>query len=626
MLIKIREKSQGVFFRTILVLVCVTFALWGIQNYVGGGSEAAVATVGDKEFFQQDLNRAYAQFSQNLVGKNFDEKMIKKQALEKLIRDEVLLQYVQNEGLVVSDQSTKEFIKSLDYFQTDGKFDNKQYKAMLASQRMSPAEFVNRIKKAQIMEQFQRSVVESAFVTPKDIDNFFRIQNQKRNVEIVSIALEKVEEQPTEAEIENYYQQQQNLFLTQEQVSIEYVELSLNDLAKQVIASDEQLRAYYEEQREQFATKERRKISHILFAFTEDAADDEMQLERALKAKQESEHKDFAVLAKEVSDDKLTASKGGDLGLFNVGVMEKAFEEAASSLKLGEVSDPVKSAFGYHLIKVTELIAGESKSFDQVKDKITLAYQRAEAENNFYELGEALTEVSYENPDSLQAVADAIGVEIKETGLFGKIAMADKADNNIISDANIIKAAFSKDVLKGNNSEPIELGTERLVVLRKQQYKAAEVKPLKEVRDTIITTLLNEKATQIAIEKAALVKQAVIEGQSLQTVAEQKGLEVQKFSDLTRANGDVSWLVNQAIFKAAKPVDGKATVITVADPSGSQTVINLFSVSEGVMTESDKAKKKLAENNMAKAFGQADFNATLNSLQSATDITINITE
>ncbi|MFK5950441.1 MAG: SurA N-terminal domain-containing protein, partial [Methylococcales bacterium] len=155
MLLKIREKSQGVFAWIILLLICVPFALWGIQNYVGGASEAAIVKVGGTEFFQQDLNRAYSQFSQNLQGANFDEKMVKKQALDKLIKDEVLLQYVNAEGLVVTDQSAKDFIKGLEYFQTGGKFNKKQYKSMLSSQRMAPSEFVAKIKKALVMEQFQ---------------------------------------------------------------------------------------------------------------------------------------------------------------------------------------------------------------------------------------------------------------------------------------------------------------------------------------------------------------------------------------------------------------------------------------------------------------------------------------
>ncbi|MCK5191555.1 MAG: peptidylprolyl isomerase, partial [Methylococcales bacterium] len=525
---------------------------------------------------------------------------IKKQALEKLILDEVLLQHVQNENLVVTDETARAFIKTLDYFQTDGKFNNKQYKSLLASQRMSAVEFVNKIKKALVMEQFQRSVIESGFTTQKDVDNFFRIQNQKRDVEVISIALQKIEEQPLDEEIESYYQQNQQAYLTEEQVAIEYVDLSLDELAKQVEPSVEQLKDYYEEQKDLYTTKERRKISHILFAFTKDAEEDEKQLERALKAKQELEEKEFSVLASELSDDKLTAAKGGDLGLFNVGVMEKAFEDAAGSLKLGEVSEPVKSAFGYHLIKVTELVASEIKVFDTVKDEITKAYQRSEAENTFYELGETLTEVSYENPDSLQTVADAIGLEIKKTGLFGKNVASNTADEGgIVSQAAIVNVAFSEDVLKGNNSEPVELGTDRLVVLRMLEYTPAEIKALKDVKTVIVEKLLNNKAKLATTEKAEKIKSAVVAGKSMQEVADENSLKVQKFSDLTRANGELAWQVNQAVFKAAKPVDGKSTVVTVADSTGSQTVINLLSVTEGVMSESDTARQKLAESNMA---------------------------
>ena len=623
MLVKIREKSQGVFAWVILILICVPFALWGIQNYVGGGSETAVVSVGDKDFYQQDLNNAYSQFAQNFQGRNFDENVVKKQALEKLIQDEILLQYVQGENLVVTDETAKAFIQKLDYFQTDGKFNNKQYKSQLSAQRITSEEFVNRIKKALLMDQFQRSVVESGFATSKDIENFFKIQNQKRDVEVISIALEKVDEQPTDEEIERYYQQHQNAYLTDEQVSIEYVELSLDELSKQVEPSDEQLHAYYEEQKDLYTTKERRKISHILFAFTKDAASDETQLDKAIKAKQALETKEFSVLAAELSDDKLTASKGGDLGLFNIGVMEKAFEDAASSLKLGEVSKPVKSAFGYHLIKVTELVPGEIKSFDAVKNELTTAFQRSEAETTFYELGESLTEISYENPDTLVAVTDTLGLEIKKTGLFGKNA-ADK--ESLVSQTAIINSAFSEDVLKGNNSEPVELGSDRLVVLRMLEYKPAESKPLMEMKTSIVSTLLNDKAKNLTTEKAEKIKADVAAGKSMQTVAKEHALEVQTFSGLTRANGDFSWQVNQAVFKAAKPVDGRSTIVLVAEPSGAQSVINLVAVTEGVMTESDKAKQELAENNLAKAFGQADFNAFINSLRASADIKVNTGE
>lgn len=616
MLTKIREKAQGAFAWGILIIICVPFALWGIQNYLDTGKEPPVASVGDRDFYQQDVNRAYEQYSQNLQGLNIDEQTLKAQALEKLIKDEVLLQYVRAEGLVTSDNKARDFIKSLEYFQVDGKFDEKQYKALLNSQRMTSGEFINRIKNALVMEQFQRSIIDSSFATQHDVESFFKIQNQQRDVAYLTVPAQKPADQPSEEEVAAYYQQHQDLYKLPEQVSVEYVELLLEDIAKKVAVTDEKLRAFYEEQKDQYSTPERRKISHILFAIN-DKQDEKAALEKALQAKKELANKDFATLAAEVSDDKLTANKAGDLGLFAAGTMEKAFEDAASSLKLGEVSEPVKSAFGYHLIKVTELVPGEVKPIDVVKAELTKAYQKAQAENTFYESGETLTEMSYENPDNLQTVADALGLTIKRSALFTK-------DNGegIASDPKIRSAAFSEEVQQGNNSTPVELGPERLVVLRMLEHKAAATRDLNDVKQEVIETLLKDKAKQQAAEKAQQIKTRLQAGESIDTVAAENKLTVKKMTGLTRSNGELPWQLNQAIFKAAKPVGDKPTVFTAVLPSDEQAVVSLSKVKEGTMSEDDKKQFELATKNIARAFGQNDFNAVLNSLQAEADISV----
>ncbi|MGZ5010590.1 MAG: SurA N-terminal domain-containing protein [Methylobacter sp.] len=616
MLTKIREKAQGAFAWGILIVICVPFALWGIQNYLDTGEEAPVASVGDKDFFQRDVNRAYEQYSQQLQGMTFDEQSLKAQALEKLIKDEVLLQYVRAQGLTTTDDAAREFIKSLPYFQVDGKFDDKRYKAMLNSQKISSAEFVNRIKNALIMEQFQRSIIDSSFATKYDVESFFKIQNQQRDVDYVTVAVQKSTEQPSEQEIEAYYQQHQDLFQIPEQVSVEYVELSLEDIAKTITVTDDKLKAFYEEQKDQYTTPERRRISHILFAIN-DKTDEKVALAKALKAKQELANKDFATLAAEVSDDKLTAKTGGDLGLFNAGVMEKSFEDAASSLKLGEVSNPVKSAFGYHLIKVTELVPGEVKPFESVKNDVTKAYQKAQAENAFYEAGERLTEMSYENPDNLKTVADALSIAVKKTALFTK----DKGEG-IAADEKIRNAAFTEEVLQGNNSAPIELGTDRLVVLRLLEHKAAAARELKDVKKEIITVLQAEKAKQQAVEKARQIKARLQAGESIQAVAAENKLQVKTTAGLTRNKEDLPLPLSQAIFKAAKPVGDKPTVFIAELPAGEQVVVSLSKVKEGAMTEDDKKQMELATKNIAKAFGQTEFNALINSLQADADVEV----
>ncbi|MDP1773243.1 MAG: SurA N-terminal domain-containing protein [Methylobacter sp.] len=616
MLTKIREKAQGAFAWGILIVICVPFALWGIQNYLDTGEEAPVASVGDRDFFQRDVNKAYEQYSQNLQGMTIDEQSLKAQALEKLIKDEVLLQYVRGKGLVTTDDTAREFIQSLPYFQVDGKFDDKRYKTMLNLQKMSSAEFVSRIKNALIMEQFQRSIIDSSFATKYDVESFFKIQNQQRDVDYITVAVQKPAQQPSEEDVAAYYQQHQDGYQTPEQASVEYIELSLEDIAKTITVTDDKLKAFYEEQKDQYTKAERRKISHILFAIN-DKTDEKTALEKVLKAQKDLANKDFAAVAAEVSDDKLTAKIGGDLGLFNVGVMEKSFEDAASALKLGEVSNPVKSAFGYHLIKVTELMPGEVKPFDSVKNEVTKAYQKAQAENAFYESGETLTEMSYEHPDNLKTVADALGVTIKKSALFTK----DKGDG-IAADDKIRSAAFTEEVLHGNNSTPIELGTDRLVVLRLSEHKAAAARELKDVKQDIVAVLLADKAKLQAVEKAKQIKVRLQTGESIQAVAAENKLAVKTVAGLTRSKDDVPLPLSEAIFKAAKPVAGKPTIFIAELPEGEQAVVSLSKVKEGVMTEDDKKQLELASKNIAKAFGQTEFNALINSLQADADISV----
>ncbi|MCX7066932.1 MAG: SurA N-terminal domain-containing protein [Methylococcales bacterium] len=617
MLTKIREKAHGIFAQVMLLGMCIAFGLWGIQSYTDSNKEAAVASVGNKDFHQRDVNKAYEQYSQQFQGMGIDEQSLKDQALAKLIKDEVLLQYAYKQNLVASDNTTRDFIKTLPYFQLDGKFNEGQYKAFLSSQRMTSADFVSRIQNSLIMGQVQDSIISSSFATDYDIESFFKIQNQQRDVNTVTVTIPTLTEQPSEADISSYYQQHQEQYQIPEQLSIEYVELSLAELAKKVPVTDEKLKAFYEEQKDSYATPERRKISHVLF-IVNDKVDDKTALEKAQKAKQDLASKDFSALAKEISDDKVTAKTGGDLGLFNAGTMEKPFEEAVMTLKVGEVSNPVKSKFGYHLIKVTELVAGSVKPFDSVKDEVTKAYQKAQAETSFSESGETLTSLSFEHPDSLQAVADTLGLSVNKTALFTK----DKGEG-IAAEDKIRGAAFSEEVLQGNNSAPVELGSDRLVVLRQLEHKEAAAKDLNTVKAQISALLLLDKAKLQAVTKAKQIASRLQAGETLQAVASDQKLEIKKVTGLTR-NGktDLSPQLLDAVFKAAKPIGDKPSITLVPLATGEQVIVSLTKVTAGTMSEDDKKKLELAKKNIANAFGQNEFNTVLTSLQSSADISI----
>lgn len=605
MLLKIREKSQGVFSWVILLMICIPFGLWGIQNYLGEGEESPIVTIGDKEFFQRDVNRAYSQHSQSFKGMNIDETQLKKLALEKLIRDEVLLQYVENEGLAVTDKSVRDFVATLEYFQTEGKFDKQRYQNLLSQQKMTSDEFVRRIKKAMIMEQFQRTIVESGFTTDYDVEQFFKIQNQSRSARFVIVPLPTDVTAVEDEEIQTYYQDNAESYRTDAKVAIEYIELALDDLAKSIHPSPAQLELFYQEQQDAFRTDERRKISHILLT------DMDTALVQAAEIKERLKSSGFEALAREFSADKLSASKGGDLGLIVAGDMDAAFEGIALGLVEGEVSEPVKTEFGYHIIKVTELTPGVVKPYEEVKKVVELGFKKVEAENIFYELGETLAEISFENPDTLEVAAEAIGIPVRQTESFTRT----QGHDDISVEDLVREKAFSEDVLAGNNSEVIELGSDRIVVLRVLSHSLAKVRPLSEVSSLIKDQLKSDAAKQQALAVAKEIKLLVQSGQSLAVLAKEKGLSFTVADDIQRNNGHFPWEINSAIFVGAKPKSDRPTTMVVALESGEQAVVNLLSVTEGQLANANKKEFGIARANISKLLADGDFDAVLSSLQ-----------
>ncbi|HIG92456.1 MAG TPA: peptidylprolyl isomerase [Methylococcaceae bacterium] len=614
MLLKIREKSQGVFSWLILLMICVPFALWGIQNYLDVGEESPVATVGEKEFFQRDINRAYSQYSENFKGMNIDETQLKKLALEKLIRDEVLLQHVEDEGLAVTDKSVRDFVATLEYFQTDGKFDKERYQALLSQQKITSDEFVRRIKKAMIMEQFQRTIVESGFSTDYDVEQFFKIQNQTRSAHFVTVPLPVVGADVGDDEIQAYYQDNVESYRTESTVAIEYIELALDDLAKSIKPTSAQLEMFYQEQQDAFRTDERRKISHILLS------DENKALIQAAEIKERLKSSSFATLAGEFSADKLSASKGGDLGLIVAGDMDPDFEKIAFGLAEGEVSDPVKTEFGYHIIKVTELTPGVVKPYEEVKKIVELGFKKVEAENIFYELGETLAEISFESPDTLDVAAESIGVAIQQTDNFTR----SQGNTDISAEESVREKAFSEDVLAGNNSEVIELGSDRIVVLRVLNHSPSKARELSEVSGLIESRLKRDSAKQQSLEIANALKALVQSGKSLDLLAKEKGLSYVVADDLGRNNGDLPWEINRAIFVGAKPKSDQPTTMVVALESGEQAVVNLLSVTEGELAKADKKELGIARTNITKLLAEGDFDAVLSDLQA--DAVVNLSE
>ncbi|QXP84678.1 SurA N-terminal domain-containing protein [Methylococcus sp. Mc7] len=616
MLQAIRDKAQGIFAWAMLILVGIPFAFWGINNYFDSGKEAPVAVVGDRDFFERDLVQAYQQDLANLVGLgDVDEKQLKRQALERLVRDELISQAAAGEGLAVPDSAVRAFIQTLPYFQTDGKFDRDKYDVMLSAQGMNSPVFAEQVKRALLMEQFQRGITDTAFATKQQVIAFFRLKNQEREIEFATVPLAKADADVTESSIDEYYRSHQDEFQSPETVTVSYLSLSLDGVAKEVQPTEEDLRNFYEEQKAGFTTEERRKVSHILV--TADLAKPEEEAAALAKINQIRDRllkgEDFAKVAKETSDDRVSAEKGGDLGVVTKGAMEPNFEKAALALSQGAVSEPVRTSFGYHLITVTELVPATTKPYDQVKDEVAAGFRRNAAENRFYDLGQKLTESAFEHPDTLEPAAQALGLKVEESGPFTR-----EDGEGIFAEEGVRKAAFSEEVLGGKNSDVVEVGADKVVVLRLKEHRPAEAKPLAEVRGRIVTQLRDQAARQKTQGIADAALEEIGAGKTLGEVAKAHNWKVTGPLTVKRDASEVAAAVVNAAFGTRE----LNRPILVALENGDQAILRIAAIKEGEASpEADKDMETVRQS-LARSAGQKEFAAFVAEMRRSADVYI----
>lgn len=613
MLQAIRDKAHGIFAWVMLVLVGIPFALWGINNYFNGGKEKPMAVVGDREIFERDVNRAYENLVSRLGSSDFDEKQVRHEALEQLVNDELISQNARDQGLTVSEADIRAYVQTQPYFQSEGKFDKDKLKTVLASQGMSSPQFTAQVAKQLVDEQYVRGVTETAFVTQQQLEAFYRLRNQERKIEYFILPLKKYEGDIPDKDVEAYYQDNKIQFQNPEKVSVEYLSLALDDVSKDVQVTEEELKAQYEEQKAQFGTPERRKVSHVLISADTDK-DDAVKAAQA-KAEQLRERlvkgEDFSKIAKEASDDKESAAKGGDLGFIDKQAMDPNFATIAFGLGKNEISQPVKTPFGFHLIKVTELVPATTKTFEEVREELAISYKRASAENKFYDAKQKLDELSFEHNDSLELVAKALGLKIEKSGLF-----THESGEGVMAEAALRSAAFTPEVLEGKNSAAVETGkdNDKVYVLHLKEHQPASDKALAEVKQDIIAKLRLKRAQEAARKQAEQLLVEIGQGKALGDAAKSVGVGVSKDTVKLVGQPKLPPALITAVNKAPLP-QGKPRPALAALENGEQIVFVLTEVKDGSTASVDPKELVMAKQYLVKNAGQAELAAYLDLLR-----------
>lgn len=620
MLQNIRDNSQGWIAKTIIGVIVMLMALTGFDAIVRStGHTGEAAEVNGEKITVDSLNGAVEMQRRQLIqqfGKDFDaslldDKLLRKSALDNLIQQSLLLQGAKDSGMGFAESALDQLILGMPLFQVDGKFNAERFDQMLRQQGFSRIQFRERLKQDVLISQLQAALAGSSFVTDAELQAFVRLEKQTRDFATLTLKADSKAVQLKDEELKAYYEQHPDQFMSQEQVVLDYIELKKSSFFDQVSVKDEDLQASYNQEIAGLA--EQRRAAHILLEVNDKLTDEQAKTKLEDAKQRIGKGEDFAKVAKELSQDAGSAAAGGDLGFAAPGVYDPDFEKALYALSKGEVSEPVKTQFGWHLIKLLDVQAPEVPSFASLKGKLEHDLKAQQVEQRFVEATKALEDSAYEASDLAQPAQDQ-GLQVQTSAAFGR-----EGGEGLAANRQVLQAAFSSDVLEdGANSGAIELDPDTVVVLRVKEHKKPELMAFDQVVGGIRDTLTREKANEALKAKGDSLLASLREGKTPVEQA-QEGQSWKVVEAATRSQEGVDPVVLQALFRMPKPTDKAPTFAGVSLNNGDFVLLRLNGVSEA-KSELSEEEKTSYRRFLASRVGQQDFSAFRKQLEAQADI------
>src|SRR5688572_3171851 len=512
----------------VLGLIAASFIFWNVDFGLTGATFAAKVNGEEIPLLEfdralQDRQNQYQQIYRTELPEEV-RRDLRRVVIEGLVQDTALKQRVEDQGYRASNERVTQAVRDIAAFQIDGQFSFQNYQALLANRGYTPAGFEALQREALEVGDLQMGIANSSFLTPAELRRYIELYNQTREVAYALFELDRFNANVTidDAAIQSRYENDQASYQTTETVDLEYIELALADVAANVEVTEEQLRAAYEQERERFETAEQRHARHILIEVEEGQEDAARSRAESILARVRG-GEDFAAVASEVTADAGTKAQGGDLGLITRGMLVGPFEDALFAMQTGEVSEPVRSEFGFHIIRLDDIRAGAVQPFEAVREELASETKTREAESEFYDRANELGEEAFDAYDDLAAVAAASGLPIKTLMGFPRTGDPVAFENS----AAVVQAAFAEEIVdSGRNTELIELAEDHVIVLRVTAHQLPTTKPLDEVREQIREELVRERA-QVLAEEAAIAFLADIErgGDPAENAAARRRLE-----------------------------------------------------------------------------------------------------
>jgi len=626
MLQKIRDNSQGIGAKIFVWFIIVIFGAWGastiVSSVINGTPAVSVNGTDIDELEVERTTQIRLQEMMQSLGpdadlSSIDEDLAREAALNELIQQELLLQYAENTGMVISSRSIDRSIAQTADFQVDGVFNGERAQMLIASMGYTPNSYRAALASQGLINQVSYAYGLSGFVTTPEIENIAKLLNQTRDLRYILVSLDTQLNNIdiTEEEIEEYYSANESQFVLEEQVSLEYLELDKDAIFDEVVVTEEQIVQRYEEEQLEYQTQIERRAAHILLeAFDDDGMAENLALAAELKSRIDN-GESFEALVLEYSDDLGSAEDGGDVGYTTGDNFVEPFEQALLTLDVGEVSGPVQTEFGVHLIKLTERSESALESFEDSRERLERDLKSDEVDTLFLQRSEELGNLAFESFD-LSDPAQLMGLEIQTTGLFSR-----SGGVGIAANSDVINTAFSPQVLlDGLNSDLISVTPSRSVVIRVLEHNQPRLQAMEDVRGEIEIMLQFEKIQEQTLSLGETIKSNYQNDQNIDSLLETQNLSWNQLNGLERSDQVLPPQLVNYIFEMSVPEHDGTVIDGLMLNSGEYVVIELQAVKDGSLEDFDETELNSLESFIAQQSANADFEALITGLQNRADI------
>ena len=615
MLQKLNERIQGVVAWLVVVLIGLTFTLFGVDYYFQSHQTSnSKVVVNEQPLTEQAFETNYRRTRgmQDIAHMTAeDEKKLQNQVLDQMITNEVMLQAARKNGFDVNLNQANAAILNIPQFQEDGHFSSEKYQQALNAALFTPSSFQTEVKQGMLLNQQRFAFIGSSFALPDEIERFVRLYMQNRDYDYLTIPashFEKTVVVSPEA-VSNYYKKNQKEFMAPEQVNLDYVTLSMNDIKKEIKISDDDVKHFYNDNQNNYLTPARWHVAHILFAVPENASKEDLdQVQKKADDAYSNLQKNpeqFKHLVSTLSDDKLSIAENGELPWITAGQNE--YDKVLSNLtKPGEISAPQKTKHGYEIFKLIDYKPVTIKPLTEVETTIKEQLLTEMAQTKYAQALEQLSDLSYQSPDSLNPVADALKLKIEKTKLFSRAG----GEDNLTKNQLVINAAFSHDVLElGNNSEPVQLDNDSVVVLRVNKHNVEKEQPLSAVQAQI-NKILMKQMTEAKAKELGIKLLNPVNDKNQQELIKANQLIWKSVDKASRDSDKVDAEINDMAFNLLRPESSDGVIL----PNGDYVVVRLKHINDGMLSSLDKEQRDSLVQQIEASYGMMDYDLYAKSL------------